>query len=125
MLTRISAISSLLLAFAISGCGWFADYELKIVDTTLKDATEATKAKVEIRKKGESDLLEEGTGHDLAITLSVECGEADPKEYKDKKADKGFVEITLEGLPGEKGNDCTAEATADDAKSHEVTFKRG
>ena len=124
MLMRLSAISSLLLAFAISGCGWFADYELKIKE--IKEG--ATKVEVEVRKKGESDLLTEGDGAELKVTISVECGDADAKEYSGTTTKgKGVATIDIsKDLPGKAGDKCTVKATADDAKSsEEVTFKRG
>ena len=125
MLMRLSAISSLLLAFAISGCGWFADYELKIKE--IKDG--ATEVQVEVRKKGESDLLTEGDGAELEVTISVECGGSDAKEFKEKtEKGKGIATIAIptDQLPGKAKDECTVKATADDAKSsEEVTFKRG
>lgn len=125
MLMRLSAISSLLLAFAISSCGWFADYELKIKEDTIESATKATVVDVEVREKGKTEKVTEGDGATLKVTLTVECGDADPKEYKDVAAKGGVAKITLTDLPGAKDNDCTAEAKADNAKSDEVEFKRG
>ena len=124
MLMRLSAISSLFLVFAISGCGLFADYELKIRNI----ADSATTVEVEVRKKGETDLLKEGDGAKLKVTISVECGDADAKEYSDEtKEGTGVATIDIsENLPGKKGDKCTVKATADDAKSsEEVTFTRG
>ena len=122
MLMRLSAISSLLLAFAISGCGWFADYELAFVE--LKD--NFTTVKVEVRKKGETKKVEDDAdGHDLEITLSAKCGDADAKDLPKKAAEKGEATFDLKDFPGEKGDSCELEATADDAKSVEDTKKRG
>ena len=120
MLMRLSAISSLLLAFAISSCGWFDDYELAF-NPKLSDGM--PKITVEVREKGKTDkVADDAAGHDLKITLSLKCGEDDAKE-KTKDATKGRAEFTVTAITDAKSKDCEVEATADDAKSAEGKFK--
>ena len=125
MLKRLSAISSLFLVFAISGCGLFADYELKIKEIP-KDTTDGYTVEVEVKKKGETDLLKEGDGAELKVTISVKCGDADAEEFSENTTrGEGIAKIKMTKLPGKAKDECTVKATADDAKSHEVTFTRG
>ena len=122
MLKRLIAVSSLFLVFAISGCGLFADYELAF----KKDPADTDKTvEVEVRKKGESKKVEDDAdGHDLEVTLSVECGD-DSKDIPEK-AVKGTATFDTKDFPGSANDSCTVKAKADDAKStDEVTFKRG
>ena len=123
MLMRLSAVSSLFLAFAISGCGLFDDYELAFKKPPEKGDKSFT---VLIKEKGKSDTLKDGDGSKLKVTISVKCGDADAVENSGN-AEAGEVTIAIkeDALPGKKGDKCTVEATADDAKSAEAEFDRG
>lgn len=120
MLGRVGAISSLCLAFAISSCGWFADYELEIV---AED--NATEVEVKVKEKGKSEPVTSGDGATLEVTLSVSCGDADAKEHKVKANGSGVAKFTKDHLNGEGGDTCELEASADNAKSADHSFKRG
>ena len=120
MLKRLSAISSLFLVFAISGCGLFDDYELAF-QPELKGVM--GEIKVEIREKGKTDkIADDAEGHNLKVTLSLKCGDEDAEE-KTKAAEKGIATFTVSDITDAKDKECEAEASADDAKSAEGKFK--